>query len=202
MVKWLKINHQLNAMHHGLSLEFVKKTMNEINFTRRNEVFFHLSVRTVDMKSLPLNPEAEFKKINSVLNNLNKRLKIKFYAYVYMFDHFHVLFGIDNQWMMSNGVEWLKSSIIGYLRSNQVLVNSYFFSKISSYFGFLETYKYIYANPLKEGLCESLLDYPFSSLSWVLGRRRGCFEVIDLTSLVLNPNKWIYEFEMTALEWV
>lgn len=172
--------------------------MNEVNFNRRKESFFHLSVRTKDLRSLPLDPEVEFVKINKACQLLNQHLQVKFYAYVYMFDHFHILLSIQRPDSESFKVEFIKASIVERMKQNKVAVYSYLFSPITTYFGFIESYKYIYANPLKDGLCEDLIDYYFSSLSWQLGRRKSEFEVLDVTQLTLHPHKWLYEFERCA----
>ncbi|MEK6627995.1 MAG: hypothetical protein AABY53_05165, partial [Bdellovibrionota bacterium] len=65
---------------------------------------------------------------------------------------------------------------------------------ILNYSHYLNTYKYIYRNPVEAGLCKKPEDYPYSSLYYLLGRGTLHCQVIDHLNLIQNPLhilKWL-----------
>jgi hypothetical protein len=55
-------------------------------------------------------------------------------------------------------------------RINQVYGSRNYKTFIGSYHYFMNTYKYVYRNPVRAGLCEKVEDYPFSTLYGLHGR--------------------------------
>ena len=65
---------------------------------------------------------------------------------------------------------------------------------ILNYSQYLNTYKYIYRNPVEAGLCKKAEDYPFSSLCYLLGKGHLHCQVCDHLGLIQNPIhilKWL-----------
>jgi hypothetical protein len=60
---------------------------------------------------------------------------------------------------------------------------------INSYQQLLNTYRYIYRNPVEAGLCQKAEDYYFSSLMGVLGRTENNMNCVDLFHVIQNPIK-------------
>lgn len=65
---------------------------------------------------------------------------------------------------------------------------------ILNYSQYLNTYKYIYRNPVEAGLCKNAEDYAYSSLSYLLGKGFLHCQVCDHLGLIQNPLhilKWL-----------
>ena len=65
---------------------------------------------------------------------------------------------------------------------------------ILNYSQYLNTYKYIYRNPVDAGICKKAEDYPYSSLYILLGRGLSHCRVCDHLGLIQNPIhilKWL-----------
>jgi hypothetical protein len=60
----------------------------------------------------------------------------------------------------------------------------------------MNAYKYIYRNPVRAGLCERVEDYPFSTISGLVGNSRLLFPVVEDT-LLFNPT-----FQWSTLDWL
>lgn len=58
---------------------------------------------------------------------------------------------------------------------------------ILNYSQYLNTYKYIYRNPVEAGLCKKAEDYPYSSLCCLLGKGYLHCPVCDHLGLIQNP---------------
>ena len=58
---------------------------------------------------------------------------------------------------------------------------------IDNYAQFLNTYKYVYRNPVEAGLASKCEDYRYSSLQGLLGRQKPYVIVLDPLGLVQNP---------------
>lgn len=57
-------------------------------------------------------------------------------------------------------------------RINQTYGGPHFRCLIKSHHYFLNAYKYLYYNPVAAGICENVLDYPYSTLHGQLGQGR------------------------------
>src|SRR5207245_2578238 len=64
-------------------------------------------------------------------------------------------------------------------RSNQTYSGRFFRSILGTDLYFRHAYKYVYLNPVRAGLVDNVLDYPFSTLPAVLGLRPLPFAVHD-----------------------
>lgn len=59
--------------------------------------------------------------------------------------------------------------------------------RVSDFSQYLNTYRYIYRNPLEAGLCKRVQDYEFSSLPHLLGLQNLHIRIYDQLNLVQNP---------------
>ena len=64
---------------------------------------------------------------------------------------------------------------------------SSFCEPIENYAQYLNTYKYIYRNPVEAGLSLKAENYIYSTLNILLGRSLAYCEIIDYASLIQNP---------------
>lgn len=161
--------------------------MNSISFYKRKEIFYHLTVRITDTLSAEKDPEYEYKKINFAIRDLIKQHSIQVHAYVFMYDHFHLLIAISSNYDAN-----IYFSINQFLTS-KIEVKKIQWQKISNFRAYQETYRYIYLNPLKAGYCDRIVDYSYSSYRWLLGYESPDFPIIDQMNLIYNP-KGVQQF--------
>ncbi len=148
--------------------------------------YFHLNF---DMNIFP-----QFKILdwNFLCHNLNHCQKtwadLEIHALVMMDTHVHLLFKILNQnenFFTSHFVE-----LMGQKAPSDILVEP-----LKNYSQYLNTYKYIYRNPLEAGLCWQCETYPYSSLSYLIGQTPfASIHVVDKMNLIQNPQR--------ILEWL
>lgn len=115
---------------------------------------------------------------------------VRVLAFVLMNNHFHLILHTPESnldlamgWFMR---ETSRSVTRTGSRINQTYGGRYFRSVLADERYFLNAYKYVYLNPVKAGLVDDILDYPFSSLPGLLGLRALHFPVFD-TALVHDP---------------
>lgn len=139
-----------------------------------------MTVRIPDTLSFPSDPEQEFTKINNLLKSfVNKKLFL-IHAYVFMYDHFHLLIStsLENTEKIQN---------INELFTEKVSAIEVQWKKIDNFKAYQETYRYIYNNPLKHGYCQRLMDYPYSSYIWLMGQKKAAFPILDQMNLITQP---------------
>lgn len=112
--------------------------------------------------------------------------QLKIHAFVLMNNHYHLI-ATSPQANLSAAISWLNRETSRALtrtsdRINQTYGGRYHKTALGSHHYFLNAYKYLYANPVKAGICQRAELYPYSSLPGVLGMQRLSFPVIeDLT---------------------
>ena len=113
------------------------------------------------------------------LHFIHHAFNVRILAFVLMNNHFHSLVATPDAnldramaWFMRETSRWLTKS---GNRINQTYGGRYFKSVIGSPIYYLNCYKYVYYNPVKAGLCLNVADYPYSSLSRLLGFRHLAF---------------------------
>ncbi len=79
---------------------------------------------------------------------------------------------------------------------NQNWGGAHYKTLIESFHYFMNTYKYIYRNPVRAGVCGQVQDYPFSTLSGLCGKTHLIIPVEEDT-LLFDP-----DFNMKTLEWL
>lgn len=142
--------------------------------------YFHLNF---EMNILP-----QFKSLDwgFLCHNLNKCLfqwrTLEIQALVMMDTHVHILFKISDSMENFFTNDFIK--LMGQKIPSEILVEP-----IKNYSQYLNTYKYIYRNPYEAGLCHQCENYPYSSLSLILGKNTNSLKIVDKMNLIQNPQK-------------
>lgn len=142
--------------------------------------YFHLNFK---LQVFPL-----FKSLDWMFlcHNLNKCLSewpsLELHAVVMMDSHVHLLFHIGHQKENFFVAHLLK--LLGQKQPQEMLVEP-----IKNYSQYLNTYKYIYRNPVEAGLCETCESYPYSSLHSVMGLSHSPVHVLDTLHVIFQPQK-------------
>lgn len=153
---------------------------------RSNKKFFHLCL---DYQTQPLLAHLDWLFLQKKIQELSSKFEIEVQALVMMDTHVHLLgasFGPSENFFCED----LQHAIL-YSHKGENLSEP-----IQNYSQYLNTYKYIYRNPVEATLCSRAEDYPFSSLSFLLGRATPACEVHDQLGLIQNPMhilKWLNE---------
>ncbi len=140
--------------------------------------YFHLNFE--------LNVFPHFKNLDWMFlcRNLNRCLQewrtLEIHALVMMDTHVHLLFRMPEQ--NENFFVARLLELMGQKCPNEILVEP-----IKSYSQYLNTYKYIYRNPVEAGLAFMCESYQYSSLNGVLGQNELLLHVIDTMGVIQNP---------------
>jgi REP element-mobilizing transposase RayT len=159
---------------------------------------YHIGARCInrDWFCLPMSEVWEI--MSEQLAFIHHAYGVKIHAFVLMNNHFHLIISTPNS-NLSEAIGWFMRESSRTLtragnRINQTYGGRHFRSILTSHHYFLNAYKYLYHNPIQAGICENALDYPFSTLPGLLGRRRLLIPVVeDLTlfSDVDGTLQWI-----------
>ncbi len=140
------------------------------------EFSYNVGARCInkDWFSIPMNEVWEI--MSEHLNFIHHGFDARIQAFVLMSNHYHMLLrtplaNIDHIMAWFNR-ETSRTLTRAGNRINQTYGGKYFRSVITSPHYFLNAYKYTYYNPVKAGICANVLDYPYSTLPGLLGRRK------------------------------
>ncbi len=108
---------------------------------------------------------------------------VRIHAFVLMANHFHLLATAPNGNLSSAMLYFMRetSKQITKLsgRINQTYGGRNHKTRISSYHHFLNTYKYVYQNPVQAGLSENVEQYRYSTLHGLCGNSRLIIPISD-----------------------
>lgn len=151
---------------------------------RSNKKFFHLSL---DYQTQPLLAHLDWLFLQNKVGELSKKFEVEVQALVMMDTHVHLLgasHGISENFFCDDLQHAIMYSNKGENLSEPIL----------NYSQYLNTYKYIYRNPVEAGLSLRAEDYIYSSLGALLGRAPLNCEIHDQLGLIQNPVqilKWL-----------
>lgn len=142
---------------------------------------------------------------------------VQIISFVLMSNHFHLLLHAPNL-NVSAFMNYFLREVSKELnrhgnRINECFANRHYRTYVGdNYLYILNTYKYIYQNPLRAGLCSAVQDYPFSTLYGKLGNG-PLYVPVESDDIIFNgsleenllwlntlPEKSDYESMRTALK--
>lgn len=144
---------------------------------KKNKKYFHI---VLAYTVTPLFKEADWLSCQKILSELQTKFSIEIQAYVLMDSHQHLLISTErlNENYFTAAAQMAFGSVNDDTTSCEPILT------LSQY---LNTYKYIYRNPVEAGLSTVAEAYPYSSLYGLLGRGKLALEVIDQLGLIQNP---------------
>lgn len=116
---------------------------------------------------------------------------VRIHSFVLMSNHFHLLLTTPNA-NLSEAMQYFMRNTSRELtragnRINQSYGGRYFRCLIEEDHYYLHAYKYFYRNPVVAGLCENVEDYPFSTLSGLLGTNHLLIPLVEDRQLLTDP---------------
>lgn len=131
---------------------------------------YHICARANNKQNFPLNIFEIWTIIITLLNEASIKYSFQVHAFVLMNNHYHLVASADEENNLSKVMCWLQTSISKAInnrtqRINHVFGGTYKASLITSSEHFSNILKYVYRNPVKAGICDSVWDYKFSTLN-------------------------------------
>jgi len=175
-----------NSNKTGEGLVLVLNTLSHMkkNSFRSNKKYFHVSLQ---YQTAGLLKNLDWVFIQKNVNDMAHIYEIEIQALVMMDTHLHIL--ISN---FENKENFFCENLQNKICKTDIFEN--LSEPIMNYSQYLNTYRYIYRNPVEAGLCKKAEDYPYSSLYCLLGKGAMHCEVYDHLSLIQNPLhvlKWL-----------
>lgn len=167
----------------------------------RRQQFYHSSPGYASELWSELSHQQRWGLWKNVFLKMEQNSKFTLHAFVMLGTHVHILFStslMEENFVMQSLHQELKQ----LLQSEEALEQPLLSEKIDSYQQLLNTYRYIYRNPVEAGVVEKVEDYPYSSLFIQLGGRMNFSSVMDPMNLIQHPNRilnWLNQNEETFL---
>lgn len=165
-----------------------------------SNVPYHVSARCINKEWFDLPIEIVWAIMEDYLYLMSKEFDVKIHSFVLMSNHFHLLITATKDNLSAALLYFMRetSREISRLsgRINQTYGARNHKTLLTSYHYFMNTYKYIYQNPLRAGLCKRVEDYRFSTLNGLCGLNRLIIPVEEDT-ILFDPN-----FIDANLEWL
>jgi putative transposase len=163
-----------------------------------SEFPIHITGRTNNRESFPIPMDEMWGVMSDYLHLAKSGFGFLTHSFLLMPNHFHWM-ARDPQGEMSNCMQYLMretSREIGRLagKINRVWGAPFGSSIIGKPLHYLHAYKYIYRNPVKGRLCESVLQYPYSTLSALIGNQP--------TIIPLEEDELLFNDFSGTLEWL
>lgn len=174
---------------------------------RSNEHFYHVTARSNNKENFHLPLEDVWRILIRKLNELQIEFKIQVAGFVLMRNHFHLLILSPEEDIDRVMYFFMKDSTLRIQkksgRINRIFGGRYKGSIIETHRYLLNVYKYVYRNPIAAGVCDKAEDYEFSSLHYLIYKKKLPFELYEL---LLTPGlNWINqsfkEEESQSIKW-
>jgi len=167
-------------MNHKL---LSKLLMPKIKFNPQAK-FYHMSF---EYQVHPYFPELDWLLLNYQINKMMPLYEIEVLSFVMMKTHCHLLLKSNNK-KENYFAHELQKKLYPYLVENAE-VDKNPLEPITNLSQFLNTYRYIYRNPVEAKICQNCEDYRFSTLHALLGKSEFSVNVIDPLAIIQNPIK-------------
>ena len=160
---------------------------------------YHITARCLNKEWFCLPLDTVWSIMEDYLFLISAEFGVRLHAFVLMSNHFHLLSTAPNGNLSAALLYFMRetSKEITRLsgRINQTYGSRNHKTWITNYHYFMNTYKYIYQNPIRAKICEKVEDYPYSSLYGLCGRTRLTIPVDE--NLLFNPS-----FDDSLINWL
>lgn len=161
---------------------------------------YHVSARCLNREWFPLPIELTWSIMEDYLYLIAAQFNVRIHSFVLMSNHFHLIISAPHNNLSQALLYFMRetSKEIGRLsgRINQVYGARNFKTHLGSFHYFMNTYKYVYRNPVRAGICQFVEEYPYSTLHGQCGLKKLIIPLAEDT-LLFDPN-----FSESALRWL
>lgn len=134
---------------------------------------YHITARCINREWFNLPMESVWNVFCEELTNINKTHSIQIHSFVLMSNHFHLIITTPEANVSKAMHQFMNTSSRKLTRAgnriNQTFAGRHYKCILDDYSYFMNAYKYNYRNPVHAKICESVEDYPYSSLAMKLG---------------------------------
>ncbi len=149
---------------------------------KKSTTFFHLNV---PFKTTGYFKSLDWSYLQRSLYKCAVLYNVELQALVMMDTHFHLLIGVaDNN-------ENFFCDEIGIKLSNES-DHSVYCEPVTNLAQYLNSYKYIYNNPVQAGICERADQYPYSSIQILMGKCSSHCLISDKMRFIQNPRRVLH----------
>jgi REP element-mobilizing transposase RayT len=144
---------------------------------------YHITLRANRREPFPVELSHLWSFASDLLLFCTYAFEIQIQSFVLMNNHFHMIVRTPKcnlgKFMRYFNRELGREIFFKSGQINQKFGCRYHYSIISDLTYYHAAYKYVYRNPVSANICEKVEDYPFSSLSFLIGREKYLFPVHD-----------------------
>ena len=118
--------------------------------------------------------------VQKVLAQQAQKFETEIQALVLMDSHLHIIMAntTSSEHFFTEAMQTALGSISG---------DSHVCERIDNLSQYLNTYKYVYRNPVEAGMCGLVQNYKYSSLSSILGKSHMSLPIYDQLGVIQNP---------------
>jgi putative transposase len=162
---------------------------------------YHVSARCINREWFQIPLDEVWRIFENRLYITKHMYDLRIHCFVLMSNHFHLIISTP-----SANISRAMNYFIGEVgrdisekagRINQTFGRRHSKTLLDSYHYFLNSYKYVFQNPVRAKICDRVEDYQFSSLHGTLGRSKLIIPIEEDT--VLFPN---CSLEVSAVDWL
>jgi len=161
---------------------------------------FHITGRHHNRKQFPISLEDVWRIFEDSLYLMNLKYQFGIHSFVLMPNHFHLIASSENLEIGKVLCELMTTTSKEINRRagniNQVWGSKHFKSQLAQYSYLLNTYKYVYQNPMRAGLGYRAETWKYSTLNGIIGQSKLIIPVQQDT-ILFNP-----EFDESELKWI
>lgn len=160
---------------------------------------YHISARCINKEWFELPLQTVWSIMEDYLFILHHGFNVRIHSFVLMSNHFHLIVTPTLPNLSSAMLYFMRetSKEISRLtgRINQTYGNRNHKTWIGNYYYFLNSYKYVYQNPIRAGISSTVQSYPYSTLHGLLGNSKLIVPIDE--DLLFQPN-----LDSTVLNWL
>lgn len=172
--------------------------MGRISVYNHSSLPFHITARAHNRSFFKAPLEDVWQAFEGQLYFISFAYNVKVEAFLLMSNHFHLILSAPDG-NLSVAMAWLMRETAREINrksgsSNQVWGSRFYRSILKSEIYYGHAYKYLYRNAAQAGLCDDVLDYPYSTLRGLLGFAPLRIPTVD---------KFLFSWgEKRCLEWL
>lgn len=157
--------------------------MSRKTIERRSDCPYHVTARTNNKDKFELDLSEVWRIFEDQLYFIHHAFGVRIHSFVLMNNHFHLIIS-DPDLKLDQALRWLMTETSREIgrqtgKINRVWGQRNYKCLVGNYHYYLHVYKYVYRNPIEAGISIKAEDYPFSTLSRMLGKKQLAFPIID-----------------------
>jgi len=137
---------------------------------------YHICARCINKEWFVLPVPVVWDIMSDFLAMMSRGFSVRIHSFVLMSNHFHLVATPTENNLSEALLYFMRETSREITRLSGRINQTYGMrnhkTQIFQYHYFMNTYKYVYRNPVRAGICERVEDYPYSTLRGLLGQSR------------------------------